>query len=279
MVFGTIIPNTALAKAFVKPAFSEYFVILKKIGSVLLSGYFTEILFILLGLALLVLNLKRNWALVFSDVKRYFVLYSWILAVPLFHLTYTVYTGGRYMLIITVLLVILGLKALKSSLAHLNQGQGTRKIFVFVVPLLFLHLVLLNLFLYPRARDGGIISIREVHIYIGKWLSEHTPKEATVAIYDIGAVGYYSNRKIIDLAGLINPEALRYKRKFEYMIRRKPDYYVGAEEVPLKDMSDQRVNKFLTPIFTRHHRGYGPGKPQDFFLTVYKCDFDLLGSH
>ncbi len=38
------------------------------------------------------------------------------------------------------------------------------------------------------------------------WLKNNTPEGSVIATHDIGAIGYYSGRKIIDVFGLINPE-------------------------------------------------------------------------
>ena len=49
------------------------------------------------------------------------------------------------------------------------------------------------------------------HIYIrqvetAKWLKDNTPEGSTIATHDVGAIAYYSDRKVIDVVGLINPE-------------------------------------------------------------------------
>jgi tetratricopeptide (TPR) repeat protein len=49
------------------------------------------------------------------------------------------------------------------------------------------------------------------HIYIrqveaAKWLNQNTPEGSVIATHDVGAIAYYSNRKVVDLVGLINPE-------------------------------------------------------------------------
>ena len=49
------------------------------------------------------------------------------------------------------------------------------------------------------------------HIYIrqvetAKWLKYNTPEGSTIATHDVGAIAYYSDRKVIDVVGLINPE-------------------------------------------------------------------------
>ena len=49
------------------------------------------------------------------------------------------------------------------------------------------------------------------HIYIrqvetAKWLKQNTPEGSIIATHDVGAIAFYSDRKVIDVVGLINPE-------------------------------------------------------------------------
>jgi len=49
------------------------------------------------------------------------------------------------------------------------------------------------------------------HIYIrqvetAKWLNKNTPEGSIIATHDVGAIAFYSNRKVVDVVGLINPE-------------------------------------------------------------------------
>jgi len=69
---------------------------------------------------------------------------------------------------------------------------------------------------------------------VGVWLRENTPHDATVAMEAIGYQGYYSERRIIDLAGLVTPRVVEYKRRtaqngqiFEWIREElRPDYLV-----------------------------------------------------
>lgn len=45
-----------------------------------------------------------------------------------------------------------------------------------------------------------------------RWISRHTEPEARVAAHDIGALGYFGNREILDLAGLASPEVIPFLR-------------------------------------------------------------------
>jgi hypothetical protein len=41
-----------------------------------------------------------------------------------------------------------------------------------------------------------------------RWIEANTPPEALVAAHDIGAIGYFSRRPLLDLAGLVSPEVI-----------------------------------------------------------------------
>lgn len=48
--------------------------------------------------------------------------------------------------------------------------------------------------------------INEEQVQIGQWLSSNTPISSVVATHDIGAIAYFSHRRIIDTAGLVSTE-------------------------------------------------------------------------
>jgi tetratricopeptide (TPR) repeat protein len=71
------------------------------------------------------------------------------------------------------------------------------------------------------------------HVAAGKWLKKNTDESAVVATHDIGAIAFYSERKIIDIAGLITPELIYQINKplysdylNNYLSSRKVDYLV-----------------------------------------------------
>ena len=41
---------------------------------------------------------------------------------------------------------------------------------------------------------------------VAQWINDHAPQDAVIATHDIGIIGYFSNRQIVDLAGLVTPE-------------------------------------------------------------------------
>jgi hypothetical protein len=62
------------------------------------------------------------------------------------------------------------------------------------------------------------------------WLNEHTAPGDLLAVHDIGAVGYLTDRRLLDLAGLITPEVIPFvadpERLADWMDQQGADYAV-----------------------------------------------------
>ena len=74
--------------------------------------------------------------------------------------------------------------------------------------------------------------MERAHIALGKWLDAHSPPDATVAVGDIGAIGWWSHRRILDLDGLTDtyishlPGVYPERHDSRYVLRQAPDYLV-----------------------------------------------------
>jgi len=55
------------------------------------------------------------------------------------------------------------------------------------------------------------------HERTGRWLGQNTKPGAVIATHDVGAIAFYSGRKVVDMVGLVEPEAHRYLHKPEYV--------------------------------------------------------------
>jgi hypothetical protein len=60
------------------------------------------------------------------------------------------------------------------------------------------------------AKDVGTIETEMVKT--AQWVSENTETDALVAAHDIGALGYFGKRQLVDLAGLVSPEVIPFIR-------------------------------------------------------------------
>jgi hypothetical protein len=78
------------------------------------------------------------------------------------------------------------------------------------------------------ATDVAIINGEMVAV--AQWLDRNTPPDAIIAAHDIGAIGYFTRRPILDLAGLISPEVIPFIRDEaqlgEWLQANGADYFV-----------------------------------------------------
>ncbi len=96
-----------------------------------------------------------------------------------------------------------------------------------------------------------------------RWMAANLPTESLIAVHDIGAVGYFTQRPLVDLAGLISPEVIPFirdeTRLAEYLDERGVDYLVAFPDwYPL-------LTSGLEPVFVA-------GAPGDeaIHMTVYR---------
>jgi len=109
---------------------------------------------------------------------------------------------------------------------------------------------------------------RDTYTRLGLWLRDHTPPDATVAYYEIGFVGYFSDRTILDPVGLVTPgglDAIREGHTWWIFDVYEPDYYVHRSHLgqggPLARPDFHR-------LYEEVHRLDEPGAGRD--LIVYR---------
>lgn len=79
---------------------------------------------------------------------------------------------------------------------------------------------------------GDVRNIEAVQVQIGKWIRDNTPRDAYVALNDIGAITVISNRRALDTVGIAEPGILPYLVEqgrvgvFAYLQQKRPDYLV-----------------------------------------------------
>ncbi len=83
-----------------------------------------------------------------------------------------------------------------------------------------------------RTHTSAVASVNQIDVYVGRWLAAHTPPDAMVATNDIGAIGYFSGRRVLDLMGLVSPAAAEWIRRegstdggaMAFVQETRPDY-------------------------------------------------------
>ncbi len=98
-------------------------------------------------------------------------------------------------------------------------------------------------------RDVRIID--EEMVASANWIKENIPLDQMLAIHDIGAVGYFAPRPMLDLAGLVSPEIIPFildeEPLWQWLQQHDAKYLMAfPDQVPGDDISDSR----LCPVFT-----------------------------
>jgi hypothetical protein len=86
----------------------------------------------------------------------------------------------------------------------------------------------------PRAATAyawGVQNIEAMQVDLGRWVAANTPRDARVALNDVGAIAFVSRRQIVDVMGLVTPAIIPYRRGGEagvlrYLEAACPDYLI-----------------------------------------------------
>ena len=144
----------------------------------------------------------RPWALFLAWTMLYFLAYS-ALGVSRYFWYYAPLVPG--------LIVLLGLGI--SSISRGGPCVRPREVFT-SHRTAFFYIAALAVFLYlvpAQAYDLGQLRQRPdnrlgIYPVVGEWLRDHTTPDVSVGTLEVGMIGYYSQRRMIDFAGLIQPQ-------------------------------------------------------------------------
>ncbi|MFH0777148.1 MAG: hypothetical protein V2A71_00820, partial [Candidatus Eisenbacteria bacterium] len=277
--FGRMTPNTVAVKAgrFVtgESLTSGTFTIAKILGST--SGI--ELLLVAAGLAA-ALRARRFHASLDNVTP---VAVAWTLLVPAAYVVRDVQVISRYLVPIIPLVVLYGFV----SLQWIVQRQAlSARFFRTAVAVACGACVLVNLYVlafvaYPHTHSFTR-DMKASLVHLGQWFARHSPPECSVAIPDIGAFGYYSDRRVVDLGGLVTPEVIPIMKDhdldqiltgflFAEVVR--PDYVVDRAREPWRLLELPSLRPALRPLITTRVSNLGITRPGAFFYSAYRVDW------
>lgn len=144
---------------------------------------------------------------------------GWTLALPLayaFVLPFS-HRFNRYLIPALPALAIAGVAALRATVEWLKT-RGVRSRFAGPVLAVALLGAQGGYFEYSLSEYGAIARYTaDRQVKTGRWLAAHTPPAAVIATHDVGAIAYYSGRRIVDMVGLVSPEVVPHLHKPDYL--------------------------------------------------------------
>lgn len=140
----------------------------------------------------------------------------------------TPYQNMRYQALFFPALAI-GVIIVLVQLLGLLKNSRLRAVPVALVLIILIGSIYWGGWKWNKLYAGQCRHIGDVHIAAAKWARDITNKDARIACFDIGSLGYFSDRYVIDLGGLIDPEAhpyLREKRMGPYLKTKQATHYI-----------------------------------------------------
>ncbi|MBN1423256.1 hypothetical protein JXA88_01755 [Candidatus Fermentibacteria bacterium] len=98
------------------------------------------------------------------------------------------------------------------------------------------------------------------HVATARWLAQNTPEDARIATHDIGALAFYSGRRIVDMAGIVSPEVIAHIGT--------PDYTAYLDEFLIRSGATHTVTLGDWFVPANSPRLYVPS-PEPEILTVH----------
>lgn len=166
---------------------------------------------------------RRAWAVLAALAWCGGYLLIYILRLP-------AYQHGRYLMPAMPILFLFGLIALaefRSSSLFGRWHWTVKTAWQLGLALTTLGFVALGARSYGE--DVGLIESEMV--VTARWVRSNLPPQAVIAAHDIGALGYFDDHRLIDMAGLVSPEVIPFirdeTRLAAFLNRRQADYLIA----------------------------------------------------
>jgi hypothetical protein len=267
--FGSIVPTTALAKSGFEFSVGDMYataVDLAQTMAVSDGGM------VLLGIVSYVLIRRSGHA---GVVTGSVPLIAWCVGLPIYYVLTSTNVVSRYTLVTTPAFIVLSVQLAARAVEVQSFGVATRRFLIAgaLVPLV-LNSVLFEWMVKPQM-ELFATSMKSGFVAFGEWLRQNTPENTAVLVGDVGAIGYYSERKIYDAAGLVTPEFIPlarngynvglFQHESDYRRLRPADYVIIPTSV-----RDPRWPPHLKPVFTRPMFGLRMTSKVPTYYTLLK---------
>lgn len=101
------------------------------------------------------------------------------------------------------LLTAEGIEAVAQSISlHLTRTAGRVAVMIALCALCLVP----NVDWLVKSQRTGIDAHSATYLEVARWLQTQTPPDSSVALLEIGIIGFYSDRTVVDTMGLVSPE-------------------------------------------------------------------------
>jgi 4-amino-4-deoxy-L-arabinose transferase-like glycosyltransferase len=205
----------------------------------------------------------------------------WVIALPAAYVVLDFQVLSRYLVPVIPPAIVLGTVAWRRLAARLWSAASWRRaaIEIFAAAVILQSVLVYELVVVPPTLAFSS-SLETLLVGMGRWLDRNSPAGALVATPDIGAVGWYSHRRILDLGGLVTPEINRMRKEIDVeriieeglYLRFGPDYLVDRDEFPSRFAYMTIKGVHFEPVMRGEAPNLGIRKPRPVVYVLYRLE-------
>ncbi len=210
MLSGSILPNTYNAKlTYYSPEFRSRWDFLQyEVWEYFRAGaYYVLMIGFLFSVGKLIYDLYTK---TYNQNTLYIVFILLFVLMYFIKLPYA-HRFGRYMMPLIpffILTATIGFRDMSRIInKYTNNPLFSKSIFYILIAVTYF----MGVKNFDENRELYAVQCKYIYdrqVLAAQWLEKYTEENDIVATHDVGAIGYYSNRKIVDVAGLVTPELI-----------------------------------------------------------------------
>jgi hypothetical protein len=236
--------------------------------------------------------IATRWPTWHRPSAQRFIPWAWLLGLPALYAARGVPVISRYLVPLLPVLQWQAWRVIErwwigdDEMAPVRRRQAMVVATAIVVAVLAQNLIVYRTTVLPQVRtftpaiEGSLVKW-------GKWFRANSPPGASIAAPDIGAIGYFSERHVVDLAGLVTPAMMPYLLRGtqeeataafafasfsrpEFLIDRAPDAYDLLRRSPFAAA--------LQPLGHETVPNLGIARPEPATYSFYRVDWAAFDS-
>lgn len=214
-------PNTFYAKQAEYGLFWASKPFLERVSSYLAPILASPFLVLIPGAVVWLVNRirSRDWGALASLL--------WVLGyIGIYFVSLPAYQHGRYIIPAMPVMYLWGILGFLEVI--LSPQVNRQLVFIWQAVLIFLCLAFEVLGARQNAND--VLWVESEMVATAKWVGQNLPADARLAVHDIGALGFYVQNPVVDMAGLITPAVVPFirdeARLAQYLDSNSVDYLI-----------------------------------------------------
>ena len=219
---GSPMPNTFYAKQAEYAAYLHSMTLVERLTDYVLPLIASPFLVLLPGLFLWIYKIirEKNWGALAGLI--------WALGyIGIYFMRLPAYQHGRYIIPAFPILYLWGMLGMMEFVTSPKANQRVAFLWQGLVIIMVLS------FQWAGAKQNAqdVVFVETQMVNTAQWVNDNFPPDAVLGAHDIGAIGYFTQNPILDLAGLVTPDVVPFirdeNRLGEYLNTANAEYLVS----------------------------------------------------